>query len=167
MNEGTGTAADRLARLGLQLPPPPVPIAAFEPYVRARQHHLHLRADRHPGRAARREGWLGAEVDLVAGEEAARACAVNVLAQLQPAAGSLDAVTRLVKPTVYVACTDEFAQQPQVADGASKLMLESWAPPGPMPARPSGRRAAPGQPGRDRGDPQVSAGAASEEAQPR
>ena len=34
MNEGTGTAADRLARLGLQLPPPPVPVAAFEPYVR-------------------------------------------------------------------------------------------------------------------------------------
>jgi enamine deaminase RidA (YjgF/YER057c/UK114 family) len=34
MNEGTGTAADRLARLGLRLPPPPVPVAAFEPYVR-------------------------------------------------------------------------------------------------------------------------------------
>ena len=60
----------------------------------------------------------------MAGQEAARACAVNVLAQLQAAAGSLDAVTRLVKLTVYIACTGEFAQQPQVADGASKLMLD-------------------------------------------
>src|ERR1019366_6972648 len=59
-----------------------------------------------------------------AGQDAARACAVNVLAQLQAAAGCLDAVTRLVKLTVYVACTGEFVQHPQVADGASQLLLD-------------------------------------------
>jgi enamine deaminase RidA (YjgF/YER057c/UK114 family) len=99
------------------------------------------------------KGRLGAEVDLVAGQEAARACAVNVLAQLQAAAGSLDAVTRLVKLTVYVACTGEFAQQPQVADGASKLMLDVLGVAGgPCPLGRGGRRTAPGQPGRDRGN---------------
>jgi enamine deaminase RidA (YjgF/YER057c/UK114 family) len=124
MNERTGTVADRLARLGLRIPPPPAPVAAFEPYVR------HGDTIYTSGQIATRDGHLvaagrlGAEVDLAAGQEAARACALNVLAQLQAAAGSLDAVTRLVKLTVYVACTGEFAQQPQVADGASQLMLD-------------------------------------------
>jgi enamine deaminase RidA (YjgF/YER057c/UK114 family) len=60
---------------------------------------------------------LGAEVDLAAGQDAARVCALNVLAQLQAAAGCLDAVTRLVRLTVFVACTDDFVQQPQVSVG--------------------------------------------------
>jgi enamine deaminase RidA (YjgF/YER057c/UK114 family) len=67
---------------------------------------------------------MRAEVDLAAGQGAARACAVNVLAQLQAAAGCLDAVTRLVKLTVYIASTSEFTQQPQVADAASRLLLD-------------------------------------------
>lgn len=124
MNEGTGSVADRLARLGLELPAPPTPVAAFEPYVR------HGNTVYTSGQIATRNGHLvatgrlGAEVDLATGRDAARACAVNVLAQLQAAAGGLDAVTRLVKLTVYIACTDEFAQQPQVADGASQLLLD-------------------------------------------
>jgi enamine deaminase RidA (YjgF/YER057c/UK114 family) len=124
MNERTETVAERLARLGLQIPSPPAAIAAFEPYVRvgdiiytsgqiaARDEHLVVK------------GRLGAEVDIAAGQDAARACALNVLALLQAAAGSLDAVTRLIKLTVYVASTGEFVQQPQVADGASQLLLD-------------------------------------------
>ena len=168
MNEGTGTAADRLARLGLQLPPPPVPVAAFEPYVR------HGSTIYTSGQIATRDGQLvatgrlGAEVDLVAGQEAARACAVNVLAQLQAAAGSLDAVTRLVKLTVYVACTGEFAQQPQVADGASKLMLDVLGAAGAHARSAIGVAALPlGSPVEIEAIAQVSTGAASEEAQPR
>jgi enamine deaminase RidA (YjgF/YER057c/UK114 family) len=124
MNERTDTVADRLARLGLQLPSPPAPIAAFEPYVRLGDIIYTS------GQIAARDGLLvakgrlGAEVDIAAGQDAARACALNVLAQLQAAAGSLDAVTRLVKLTVFVASTDEFVQQPQVADGASQLLLD-------------------------------------------
>jgi enamine deaminase RidA (YjgF/YER057c/UK114 family) len=168
MNEGTGTAADRLARLGLQLPPPPIPVAAFEPYVR------HGNTIYTSGQIATRDGQLvakgrlGAEVDLVAGQEAARACAVNVLAQLQAAAGSLDAVTRLVKLTVYVACTGEFAQQPQVADGASKLMLDVLGAAGAHARSAVGVAALPlGSPVEIEAIAQVSTGAASEEAQPR
>jgi enamine deaminase RidA (YjgF/YER057c/UK114 family) len=131
MNEQTGTVADRLARLGLRLPPPPGAVAAFEPYVR------HGDTVYISGQIATRDGHLvaagrlGAEVDLAAGQDAARACAVNLLAQLQAAAGSLDAVTRLLKLTVYIACTGDFAQQPQVADGASQLLLDVLGPAGP------------------------------------
>ena len=56
MNEGTDTAADRLARLGLQLPPPPVPVAAFEPYVR------HGSTIYTSGQIATRDGQLVATV---------------------------------------------------------------------------------------------------------
>jgi len=67
MNERTGTVADRLARLGLQLPPPPAPVAAFEPYVR------HGGTIYISGQIVTRDGRLvaggrlGPGVDLVAG----------------------------------------------------------------------------------------------------
>lgn len=167
MNERTGTVADRLARLGLQLPPPPVPVAAFEPYVR------HGNTIYTSGQIATRDGHLvaagrlGAEVDLAAGQEAARACAVNVLAQLQAAAGSLDVVTRLVKLTVYVACTGEFAQQSQVADGASQLMLDVLGAAGSHARSAIGVAALPlGTPVEVEAIARVSVGAAPEEAQP-
>lgn len=124
MNERTGTVADRLARLRLQLPPPPPAVAAFEPYVRlGGTIYVSGQIATRNGRLVA-AGRLGAEVDLVTGQDAARACAVNVLAQLQAAAGGLDAVTRLVKLTVFIACTGDFVQQPQVADGASQLLLD-------------------------------------------
>src|SRR5260370_8275389 len=72
MTEGTGTVAGGLARLGLQLPPPPAPVAAFEPYVR------HGGTIYVSGQIAARDGrlvatgHLGAEVDLAAGQDAAR-----------------------------------------------------------------------------------------------
>ena len=166
MNERIGTVADRLARLGLQLPPPPAPVAAFEPYVR------HGDTIYTSGQIAVRDGHLvaagrlGAEVDLAAGQDAARACAVNVLAQLQAAAGGLDAVT-LVKLTVYIACTDEFVQQPLVADGASQLLLDVLGAAGAHARSAIGVAALPlGTPVEVEAIAQVSTGAAREEAQP-
>jgi enamine deaminase RidA (YjgF/YER057c/UK114 family) len=167
MNERTGTVADRLACLGLQLPPPRAPAAAFEPYVR------HGGTIYISGQIATRDGHLvaagqlGAEVDLVAGQDAARACALNVLAQLQAAAGSLDAVTRLVKLTVYVACTSEFTQQPQVADGASQLLLDVLGAGGAHARSAIGVAALPlGTPVEVEAIAQVSTGAAPEDVQP-
>ena len=61
MNERTGTVADRLARFGLQLPPPPAPVAAFEPYVR------HGRTIYISGQIATRDGRLVAAGRLGAG----------------------------------------------------------------------------------------------------
>ena len=167
MNERTGTVADRLARLGMQLPPPPAPVAAFEPYVRhGGTIYISGQIATRDGRPAA-AGRLGAGVDLVAGQDAARACAVNLLAQLQAAAGSLDAVMRLVKLTVFIACTGDFTQQPQIADGASQLLLDvlgaAWAH-----ARSALGVAAPplGTPVEVEAIAQVSAGAAHQEAQP-
>lgn len=124
------TAAERLAGLGLTLPTPPPAVAAFEPYLRVGPTVYTS------GQIATRDGELvatgrvGADVDLATGQDAARACALNVLAQLDAAAGSLDAVAQLVKVTVFVASADGFTQQPQVADGASQLLREVLGPAG-------------------------------------
>lgn len=124
------TAGHRLTQLGLTLPEPPAAIAAFQPYIRL-GNTVHT-----SGQLATRAGHLvatgrlGVEVDLDTGREAARACALNVLAQLQAAAGGLDHIDRLVKITVFVACSPDFAAQPQVADGASQLLIDVLGPAG-------------------------------------
>jgi enamine deaminase RidA (YjgF/YER057c/UK114 family) len=118
------SAERRLVELGLTLPEPPRPVAVFEPFTRVGD--LVFTA----GQIATDDGGLvatgrlGAEVDPATGRLAARACALNVLAQLRAAAGSLDAVAQLVKATVFVASTPEFTGQPEVADGASELFVE-------------------------------------------
>lgn len=119
------TAADRLAELGLTLPPPPRPVAVFEPYVRvgATVYTSGQIATDVDGTLVA-TGRLGAEIDIPTGQQAARACALNVLAQLADAAGSLDAIERLVKVTVFVASTPEFTEQPAVANGASQLFVD-------------------------------------------
>jgi enamine deaminase RidA (YjgF/YER057c/UK114 family) len=117
------TAEDRLTRLGLELPTPPAAVAAFEPFVR------HGNTVYVSGQIAGRDGHvvtgrLGDDLEIADGQAAAQLCGLNVLAQLRSAAGGLDAVERLVKVTVFVACTPDFTGQPQVADGASRLFLE-------------------------------------------
>jgi enamine deaminase RidA (YjgF/YER057c/UK114 family) len=69
-------------------------------------------------------GKLGADLDIEAGQRAARACGLMVLAQLKAALGSLDRVERVVKLGVFVNCTPEFTDQPKVGNGASELMQD-------------------------------------------
>ena len=114
----------RLAELGLTLPAPPAAVAVFEPYVVVGDTVYTS------GQIATRDGKLvangvlGVDVDVAGGEQAARACALNVLAQLNAAAGSLDRIAQLIKVTVFVASAPTFTQQPQVANGASNLFVD-------------------------------------------
>lgn len=117
------TPEQRLAELGIDLPDPPAPAAAYQPW-RATGALIHT-----SGQLPMRDGVLlatgklGAEIDLATGQELARACAVNVLAVARKAAGSLDRV-RVVKLTVFVASHPEFTEQHLVANGASNLLGE-------------------------------------------
>jgi len=124
------TAEQRLAGLGLTLPDPPVAVAAFQPYVRFGETvYVSGQIATRDGRLVA-AGRLGDDVDIATGQDAARVCALNVLAQLRAAAGSLDAIARLVKIGVFVACTPGFTAQPQVADGASRLLIDVLGPAG-------------------------------------
>jgi enamine deaminase RidA (YjgF/YER057c/UK114 family) len=67
------------------------------------------------------KGKLGADVTLEQGQEAAKICAINILAQLKAAIGDLDRVSRCVRVGGFVNCTPEFADHAKVANGASDL----------------------------------------------
>lgn len=70
------------------------------------------------------KGKLGRDVWLEAGQQAARLCCINALAQLKAATGSLDRIARVVKVTGYVNSDPQFTDQPKVVNGASDFLVE-------------------------------------------
>lgn len=113
---------NRLATLGLTLPEPAAPVAAYVPVVVAGGlAHVSGQLPFVAGKLV--TGRLGEDVSLEAGIEAAQACAVMILAQLKAALGSLDRVERVVKLGAFVNSTGTFTDQPKVANGASELMV--------------------------------------------
>jgi enamine deaminase RidA (YjgF/YER057c/UK114 family) len=69
-------------------------------------------------------GRLGDTVTVEEGYEAAAVCALNALAVLEVALGSLDRIERVLTVTGYVASTPDFHHQPAVVDGASKVLAD-------------------------------------------
>lgn len=113
----------KLAGLGIVLPQAAAPAANYVPFMRSGD--LLFTAGQLPlkdGKLAA-TGLLGRDLDTAAGREAAKLCAVNVLAQAKAALGDLELVRRLVKITVFVASTPGFTEQHLVANGASDLFV--------------------------------------------
>ena len=120
-----GTADARLQELGITLPTPAAPVANYVPFVRTGNlvvisGQLCLGPD---GKLAdAHKGKLGAEISLERGQEAARLCAINLLAQLKSAAG-LESVVRCVRLGGFINAIPTFAQLAAVMNGASDLMV--------------------------------------------
>ncbi len=117
-------AADRLAALGLSLPPVTAPVAAYVPAVRTGPYvyvsgQLPVTDGKLPA-----TGKVGAEVSAEDAAGMARTCALNALAAAADAAGGLDRIRRIVKVTGFVASAPGFSGQPQVINGASELFIE-------------------------------------------
>jgi enamine deaminase RidA (YjgF/YER057c/UK114 family) len=114
----------RLADLGIALPEPAAPVAAYVPAVEAGG-LLHVSGQiSFDWEGNLIKGRLGEDVDLEGGVEAARRCGVMLLAQIKAALGSLDRVERIVKLGVFVNSAPSFTDQPKVANGASELMQD-------------------------------------------
>lgn len=118
------TAYDtRLTELGLTLPEASAPVANYVPYVQVGS-LVHV-----SGQVARKDGQplvgkLGAGMDVAAGQEAARTCALALIAQAKAACGGdLSRIKRVVKLTAFVNSTPEFTEQPAVVNGASDLLV--------------------------------------------
>jgi enamine deaminase RidA (YjgF/YER057c/UK114 family) len=113
--------SQRLAGLGLELPPVAAPLAAYVPAVRMGD--LVFTSGQLPSVAGAliAIGRVGAEVSVEQAVACARTAALNALAAVADQAGELDAVTRIVKVVVYVASAPDFTGQAQVANGASEL----------------------------------------------
>ena len=116
------TVEAKLAELGLTLPEPAAPVAAYVPVVVANGlAHVSGQVSMQDGALIR--GRLGEDVSLTLGIEAARACGLMILAQLKAALGDLGRVERVVKLGAFVNSTADFTDHPKVANGASELML--------------------------------------------
>jgi enamine deaminase RidA (YjgF/YER057c/UK114 family) len=111
----------RLSDLGIALPEPAAPVAAYVPVVVAGG-FAHVSGQVCVENGQMITGKLGADADIALGQRAARACGLMILAQLKKALGSLDRVERVVKLGVFVNCTPDFIDQPKVGNGASELM---------------------------------------------
>ena len=114
--------ADRLAELGLELPPVAKPVAAYVPAVVTG--NLVFTAGQLPfvnGTLAA-TGKFGAALAADDGAALARICVLNALAAAESVIGSLDRVTRVVKVVAFVASTPDFTGQPGIANGASELL---------------------------------------------
>ncbi len=115
---------ERLRELGIRLPAARVP--AFQ-YQAVLQHgDTAYVSGQLPwdGKCGLITGKLGAQLDLVQGAAAARACMLQALAALYVALGSLDRIERVLKLTGFVASAPGFIEQPKVIDAASGLLIE-------------------------------------------
>ncbi|MER8422718.1 RidA family protein [Mesorhizobium sp. M0923] len=117
------TIEKRLSDLGVTLPAAAAPAANYVPYCRTG--NLLFTAGQLPLKEGKLQasGLLGRDVDTATGKEAAKYCAINILAQAQAALGDLDKIRRLVKITVFVASASDFVEQHLVANGASDFLV--------------------------------------------
>ena len=119
-----GKIEKRLAELGIALPTPPAPIANYVPTALSGPLlFCSGQVSTAPGGKAMK-GKLGANVSIEQGQEAARICAINLLAQAKAALGDLDRVKRCVRLGGFINCEPNFAQLALVMNGASDLMVE-------------------------------------------
>lgn len=114
--------AARLDELGITLPTPAAPVAAYVPTVEAGG-FLYVSGQVSFVDGELVKGRLGEDVSLEEGVTAARGCGLMLLAQAQAALGSLDRIARVVKLGAFISSTPDFTDQPKVANGASELMV--------------------------------------------
>lgn len=128
-NNGTGVVnrhmiEETLSSLGITLPSPPAPAGSYVPVVITG--NLAFVAGQIPVEAGKVQfvGKVGKDISIEAGQQAARLCTINALAQLKAAIGSLDRVHRVVKVTGFVNSMPDFSEQPKVINGSSELLVQ-------------------------------------------
>jgi len=118
---------ERLRDLGLTLPSPPAPVASYVPTrlvpIGEGRALLYVAGQVSTKDGQRLTGRCPDQVSVEQAQEAARACALNVLAQIESAAG-LDQVEQITQVNGFVLSTDDFGDQPKVMNAASDLLVE-------------------------------------------
>ena len=114
----------RLAERGITLPDAPAPAANYVPFVRT-GNLLFVSGQISNGPDGLITGKLGADMDAAAGADAARICAIALLAQLKAGCnGDIERIARVVKLVGFVNSTPDFSDQPKVINGASDFLVD-------------------------------------------
>ena len=119
-----GKVEARLQSLGIVLPAAPNPVANYVPSCLAGNLLFISGQISRAADGTVTKGRLGADLTVDQGRAAARLSALNVLAQAKAAVGALDRIAQVVRLTGFVNAVPEFADHPQVVNGASDLMVE-------------------------------------------
>ncbi|HCP24841.1 MAG: RidA family protein [SAR202 cluster bacterium] len=114
----------RLAELGLTLPPPPDPIGNYLSASRSGNIMWMAGVGSRRTDGSRISGKVGADLTVEQGYEAARWCALNLLARMKAELGDLDRVTGILKVFGMVNSSPDFGEQARVVDGASDLFIK-------------------------------------------
>ncbi len=121
----------RLDELGLELPPPPVPVASYVPVTQTGSLAFVAGQVAMVDGQVLHAGRLGKQVSVEKGQESASRAALQALSALRDhLGGSLDGLVRILQVTVFVAADPEFIEHPRVANGASDLLISVLGPDG-------------------------------------
>lgn len=135
----------KLKELGITLPTPPAKGGLYTPVMEFGDHLLYCSGCGPQLNGSSIDGKLGKDLSVEQGQEAAYRCMLNLLANLNAKLGNLDRIKRFVKVLAFVNSTDDFAQQPQVVNGGSQLLLDLFGEERGLPARTAmGVNATPG-----------------------
>jgi enamine deaminase RidA (YjgF/YER057c/UK114 family) len=116
--------SERLQQLGLAVPPLPGPFGAYLPAKRVGD--LIFVAGQLPMKEGKlmAAGQVPSRCSLDDARDAARQCVINALAAVSTLPGGIDKITGVARVGVFVSSDPTFTQQPQVANGASEMLVE-------------------------------------------
>jgi enamine deaminase RidA (YjgF/YER057c/UK114 family) len=128
------TPSERLAQLGLVLPPPPKPAGNYVPFRLAGNLLFLSGVGPHRADGSSIAGKVGAEVSIEQAYEAAKLCGINLLGNMVGAVGSLDRIEVVLKVFGMVNAVPDFTRHPQVINGCTDLFVAVFGEEG-RPAR--------------------------------
>ncbi len=134
----------RLAQLGYSLPSPPTPAGNYLPATRSGNIMWLAGVGSRSADGSRITGKLGSDLTVEQGYEAARQCALNLLARMKDDLDDLDRVSRILKVVGFVNSAPYFGEQAQVLDGASDLFVDLFGAAGRHSRSAPGMAALPG-----------------------
>ncbi len=112
---------EKISSLGINLPVPPEPAGSYVPVILSNNFAFVAGQIPTEGKQVKFRGKVDS---IILGQEAARLCTINGLAQLKLHLGSLDKIKQVVKVTGYINCDPSFIDHPKVINGASDLLVD-------------------------------------------